>query len=64
MGVRHEDGCRVILLTDSRVRICDMIHHTCECAFMFFCSLLRVNAMFLSKNSQCYWCWIGAKASP
>lgn len=41
---------------------CDMIHHTCEYAFMFFCSLLRVNAVFLSKNSQCCWCWIGAKA--
>lgn len=41
-----------------------MSHHTCESAFMFLCSLLRVNAIFLSEESECYWCWISAKVSP
>lgn len=59
-----EVTANVLLCRGSCLRICDMSHDTCECAFMSVCGLLRVNATFLSKNSECYWCWIGAEVTP
>lgn len=54
----------VPLRTGSSLRICDVSRHTCERAFMSVCGLLRVNATFLSKISECYWCWLGVEVTP
>lgn len=60
----QQGDCESPFGTGSSLRICDMSCHTCERAFMSVCGMLRVNATFLSKNSECYWCWIGAEVTP